>query len=204
MGVPYVIPSLAKNLPEIEMKNNDDSDGFVDNSNVETFVRMILDHVLNRGISIQAQGFRMGLATIMPIQVLSFYTPHELAYEIFGGSSTQLDDHWKMSHLREHITSDVSENSFLNFLSWMESLSVKNRSLFLRFVTGSGSLPPNGFAGLRPKLRLVKQDSGDDSKLPSVMTCTNYLKISEYSSKEIMRAKLEYAILHGQKAFEYS
>jgi E3 ubiquitin-protein ligase TRIP12 len=43
-----------------------------------------------------------------------------------------------------------------------------------------------------------------DAMLPSASTCTNYLKLPEYSSKDIMRQKLLYSISHGQNSFHMS
>ena len=61
---------------------------------------------------------------------------------------------------------------------------------------------------LHPPLTIVRktvEHSNDttnlDSFLPSVMTCVNYLKLPDYSSKEIMKLKLTTAIQDGQHAF---
>lgn len=65
-----------------------------------------------------------------------------------------------------------------------------------------------GFRMLHPPLTIVRkaaENNSDninpDSFLPSVMTCVNYLKLPDYSSKEIMKAKLTTAIRDGQYAF---
>lgn len=44
-------------------------------------------------------------------------------------------------------------------------------------------------------------DVSSDAYLPSVMTCANYLKLPDYSSKEVMRERLLTAINEGQGAF---
>ena len=43
-----------------------------------------------------------------------------------------------------------------------------------------------------------------DADLPSVMTCANYVKLPPYSSAEVTRARLMYAVAEGQGAFELS
>jgi E3 ubiquitin-protein ligase TRIP12 len=43
-----------------------------------------------------------------------------------------------------------------------------------------------------------------DSYLPSVMTCMNYLKLPDYSTKEIMKEKLHQAAVEGQHSFHLS
>lgn len=57
----------------------------------------------------------------------------------------------------------------------------------------AGSLPVGGVAR-----SLV------DGDLPSVMTCANYLKLPPYSSKEILKERLLFAIREGQGSFDLS
>jgi len=43
-----------------------------------------------------------------------------------------------------------------------------------------------------------------DNDLPSVMTCANYFKLPPYSSKEILKDRLLFAIREGQGSFDLS
>jgi E3 ubiquitin-protein ligase TRIP12 len=43
-----------------------------------------------------------------------------------------------------------------------------------------------------------------DGDLPSVMTCANYLKLPPYSSKEVLKERLLFAIREGQGSFDLS
>jgi E3 ubiquitin-protein ligase TRIP12 len=43
--------------------------------------------------------------------------------------------------------------------------------------------------------------SAIDAALPSASTCTNYLKLPEYSSREIMRERLLCSVSHGRHSF---
>ena len=82
------------------------------------------------------------------------------------------------------------------------------RRQFLQFLTGSPRLPIGGFAALNPKLTIVKKhvDSGQktDDHLPSVMTCANYLKMPDYSLRDIMKAKILQAMREGSDSFHLS
>lgn len=66
----------------------------------------------------------------------------------------------------------------------------------------------SGFKALNPPLTVVRkslESSLDpDEYLPSVMTCVNYLKLPDYSSSEVMRAKLRLAASEGQHSFHLS
>jgi E3 ubiquitin-protein ligase TRIP12 len=63
------------------------------------------------------------------------------------------------------------------------------------------SLPPDA-AGSLPVGGLPR--SAADGDLPSVMTCANYLKLPPYSSKEILRERLMFAVREGQGSFDLS
>ncbi|VDO79586.1 unnamed protein product, partial [Schistosoma margrebowiei] len=89
----------------------------------------------------------------------------------------------------------------------MSEFTPEQRRLFVQFVTGSPRLPVGGFRALKPPLKIVmKRETGEnaDHHLPSVMTCQNYLKLPDYSSKALMLSKLLYAINEGQNAFHLS
>ena len=65
-----------------------------------------------------------------------------------------------------------------------------------------------GFRGLNPPLTVVRKPHEAplkaDDYLPSVMTCVNYLKLPEYSSKEVMLEKLQVAMKEGVGSFHLS
>jgi E3 ubiquitin-protein ligase TRIP12 len=86
-------------------------------------------------------------------------------------------------------------------------LQISEKRKFLSFVTGSPSLPIGGLQNLSPPLTIVRSaalSNSADMILPSVMTCANYLKIPEYSSKEILYNRLMMAIEEGQNSFHLS
>lgn len=100
----------------------------------------------------------------------------------------------------------------------------------IRFLTGAAYLPVGGWKALNPPLTIVCKTFSDsdinasssvnlntpspsistssienhDIYLPSVMTCANYLKLPRYSSKEVMRERLQYAIKEGCGSFHLS
>jgi E3 ubiquitin-protein ligase TRIP12 len=65
-----------------------------------------------------------------------------------------------------------------------------------------------GFRGLNPPLTVVRKPHEAplkaDDYLPSVMTCVNYLKLPEYSSKAVMVEKLQVAMKEGVGSFHLS
>lgn len=67
----------------------------------------------------------------------------------------------------------------------------EKRRKLLTFSTGSDRAPVNGLKSL--KFYIIKEE-GDDKKLPSSHTCFNQLCMPVYSSKDILRDKLQTAI----------
>ena len=65
-----------------------------------------------------------------------------------------------------------------------------------------------GFRALNPPLRIVRRTveppQNVDKFLPSVMTCVNYLKLPDYTSVEVMRERLHFAVHEGQHSFHLS
>lgn len=65
-----------------------------------------------------------------------------------------------------------------------------------------------GFRGLNPPLTVVRKPHeaplAADDYLPSVMTCVNYLKLPEYSTKEVMKERLRVAMHEGVGSFHLS
>lgn len=65
-----------------------------------------------------------------------------------------------------------------------------------------------GFRSLTPPLTIVRKtfeaNEDPDNFLPSVMTCVNYLKLPDYSTYDIMKDKLSFAISEGQHSFHLS
>lgn len=65
-----------------------------------------------------------------------------------------------------------------------------------------------GFKNLHPAFTVVckpfEAPLKADDYLPSVMTCANYLKMPDYSTKEVMMAKFKTAYEEGQGSFHLS
>jgi E3 ubiquitin-protein ligase TRIP12 len=115
---------------------------------------------------------------------------------------------------------NIDSKSIRNLLEILTSLSLTERRTFLQFLTGSPKLPIGGlflvfhtsdnlgFKKLLPPFTVVCRPNEPpltaDDYLPSVMTCANYLKLPDYSSKEVMRQKIFTAMTEGSQSFHLS
>jgi len=166
-----------------------------------------LDAIIGTGARPQAKAFREGFSKVFPISDLQAFTADELVM-LFGNS----DEDWGIETLNEAIKADHGFNgesrSIRDLIELMSEFDVTARRDFLQFITGSPKLPIGGFRGLNPPLTVVRKPHEvpltADDYLPSVMTCVNYLKLPEYSSKKVMREKLCTAMKEGVGSFHLS
>ncbi|KAF8216810.1 hypothetical protein K438DRAFT_1558643 [Mycena galopus ATCC 62051] len=179
----------------------------VTEENVDEYVREVLDAIIGQGAQLQAKAFREGFSKVFPISDLQAFSADELVL-LFGNS----DEDWSVETLSEALKADHGFNgesrAIRDLVEILAEYDATTRRNYLQFVTGSPKLPIGGFRGLNPPLTVVRKPHEApltaDDYLPSVMTCVNYLKLPEYSSKAIMREKLRVAIQEGMGSFHLS
>ncbi|KAG0502783.1 hypothetical protein HPP92_002855 [Vanilla planifolia] len=173
--------------------------------NLEEYVSLVVDATVKSGIANQIEAFKFGFNKAFPLEALQIFNEAELERLICGEAT-----HWNSSDLQRHVqfdhgyTSESPQAIFL--LDIMLELEHDQRKAFIQFLTGSPRLPIGGLGGFSPPFTVAKRFCLNvvDEELPSVMTCVNYLKLPAYSSKEIMRQKILYAITEGRGTFPFS
>eukprot|EP00177_Eucheuma_denticulatum_P000824 GFKZ01001487.1.p1 GENE.GFKZ01001487.1~~GFKZ01001487.1.p1 ORF type:complete len:2018 (-),score=174.68 GFKZ01001487.1:559-6612(-) len=180
----------------------------VTGKNAEDFVQYVLYHVLYEGVQQQVEAMLQGMNEIFDIRGLLSFQVGELEMLICGPSFEKWSvDFLVRATLCDHGYSHESP-AVLNFLQVLSEMTRAEQQRFVMFATGSPALPVGGLLNLRPPLTIVRRtpEAGrsPDESLPTVMTCTNYFKLPDYSSMEITRKQVMYAILEGQGAFHLS
>ncbi|KAF8659836.1 hypothetical protein AX16_001721 [Volvariella volvacea WC 439] len=179
----------------------------VTSENVNEYIDAVLDAIIGSGVQVQVKAFKEGFSKVFPVSDLQAFTADELVM-LFGNS----DEDWSLETLSEAIKADhgfnVESRAIHDLMDIMSEFDVTTRRNFLQFITGSPKLPIGGFRGLNPPLTVVRKPHEHpltaDDYLPSVMTCVNYLKLPEYSSKSVMLEKLRLAIKEGVGSFHLS
>lgn len=85
-------------------------------------------------------------------------------------------------------------------------MTIEEQRQFLMFCTSCSRPPLLGFSRLSPPLRIhqvIPENGPPDDYLPTAATCMNFLKLPPYSTAEIMKSKLLYAI-QSKSGFELS
>ena len=175
--------------------------------NLEEYIELVVEYTLAQTYS--AEAFRKGLEKLIPLEALEVFYLEEIEFLTCGKGT----ENWQLSELKEAVLPahgfTYSSSSYLHLLEFMQSLDSQQKRLFLQFCTGCPRLPIGGFKSLQPPLTVVRKVPSDpsdspDSFLPSVMTCQNYLKLPEYSSYDMLKKNLLYAIQEGHETFHLS
>eukprot|EP01156_Anaeramoeba_ignava_P017704 Anaeramoba_ignava/a89840_194.p1 GENE.a89840_194~~a89840_194.p1 ORF type:complete len:2407 (-),score=785.67 a89840_194:117-7337(-) len=200
--------SLDFTLPgyqEIELiPNGKETD--VQLSNLSKYVQLVLEYKLDVGIRKQVGAFKRGFSEVFPIENISIFT-----FEEFDTLINGYQEKWTKELLLENIKCEhgytEKDNLVQNLVEILCDLDPTEQKLFLKFVTGNSRLPVGGIACLNPRLTVVKKDVGwcfPDDYLPTVMTCANYLKIPDYSTKDVLKKRIFKAMRDGQSSFHLS
>ncbi|KAK3140867.1 hypothetical protein QOZ80_5AG0406890 [Eleusine coracana subsp. coracana] len=173
--------------------------------NLEEYVSSLVDATVKSGIATQIEAFKSGINEVFALKTLKMFTEEEMERILCGEQ-----DAWASKNLEEHIEFehgyDTSSPSIITFLEILREFGREEQRAFIQFATGAPQLPLGGLASLDPKLTVVRKqcDGNVDDELPSVNTCRHFIKLPPYSSKEIMRKKLKYALVEGLGSFHLS
>lgn len=139
----------------------------------------------------QAQAVRRGLATIVPMRLLSLFTWDQLELMVCGQSEVDVS---LLRSVAEYSSCSPNDEHVRNFWLALEEFSHEERAMFLRFTWGRSRLPLTAAAFVqRFKLQSFNK-SPADSYLPISHTCFFSLELPRYSTLEVMKERLRYAI----------
>lgn len=175
---------------------------------VDDYVTAVMRETLVTPVLEPALAFRQGFATIIDPRCLLMFTPAELKEELCGRVPGTVEA-WSPRQVLAAIRCDhgytESSRAVGLLVDAMCSFTPLQRREFVQFTTGSSRLPAGGLAALEPPLTVVKKyvDEGEspDCFLPSASTCTNYLKLPDYSCSSVLQRQLGYAVREGRASF---
>jgi len=136
-----------------------------------------------------------GFNEVVNIKMLERFTSSDLELALCGTQEIDLQD-WR-SHTEYRGGYFDSNDTVELFWKYIEELDLENRLKFLQFVTGTTSIPYEGFCGLRgpngPKPFCVEQ-WGTVNDLPRAHTCFNRIDLPPYATMSQLKSKIELAI----------
>jgi len=146
----------------------------------------------------QAAAVRQGMGTVVPPHLLSLYSWQELDHMVCGNP---VIDVALLESMTSYQSCSSSDEHIRNFWKVMEDYSEDEKSAFLRFTWGRSRLPLTK-EGFSRKLKIEsftprgRSTATQDESLPVSHTCFFSLELPRYSTIEILREKLTYAIMN--------
>jgi len=143
--------------------------------------------------------FYHGLGSIIPVEVFSMFTAEEIEYIFCGEADIDLETLKKATV----YDGDVNKNDrHVQFL-WeaLESMTPAQRSQFINFCSGRTRLPASASDFPMPfKIQGPPSTSSrnPDAHLPVARTCFFSLSLPQYTSLEVCKSKILYAIANTE------
>lgn len=201
LGLTFAVSVRTRDdkIKEVKLKENGDRVA-VTLKNREEYVKRYIEYHLSHAVSAQYQSFKTGFFNVIGGRALSLFSSEEVELILTGENDE--DRRLDVSLLKSEATysgwpdnSIAADSQHASWLwEWVDAAEKSHQKLFLRFVSGSGRLPATG----RLKLKITKLSAAGSASLPTAHTCFNELCVYEYTSKEQLWQKLQYAIENSQ------
>jgi hypothetical protein len=161
-------------------------------SNLKTFCDMVLDYRLNLEAKEAIDALCDGFHEIVPVGAVAMVKWFELEQMVCGQPDFNVDALLSTARF-EGLSAEDPRVTYLR--DTLTGFTRHERALFLRFISGRERLPAN----LRLKIMSSASNSAgdtacDDEHLPHASTCFYWLSLPKYSSKDVLREKLLFAI----------
>ncbi|TMW68517.1 hypothetical protein Poli38472_005985 [Pythium oligandrum] len=148
----------------------------------------------------QIEAVRRGLDKVVPTSLLPLFTGAELELMVCGSPEVDVD---LLQRCTEYSGCKATDEHVLWFWRVLRDFSHEERSAFLRFVWGRSRLPAteSEFPQLFKLQSFNKQQPGRslDGYLPIAHTCFFAVEVPVYSSQDVLREKLLYAVFNCQE-----
>lgn len=190
----------------------------VTKQNVIQYIHLVSHQKMNVRGSRQTAAFLRGFRDIIPAQWVRLFSAYELQKLISGDDAVKGIDVRSMMSATSYAGGLHPSQPIVRWL-WevVEEMTPEQQRKFLKFMTSCSRQPLLGFGSMVPapcvqQTRLREDDRGNDVaeglgtgniRLPTSSTCMNLLKLPKYTSKEMLREKLLYAI-EAAAGFELS
>ncbi|XP_059473109.1 E3 ubiquitin-protein ligase HECW2 isoform X2 [Neocloeon triangulifer] len=167
----------------------------VTEKNKKEYLERIVRWRLERGVAEQTESLVRGFYEVVDPRLVSVFDARELELVIAGTAEIDLSDWRKNTEYR----SGYHDNHPVIQWFWLaiEKFSNEQRLRLLQFVTGTSSIPYEGFAALRGSTgprKFCIEKWGKPNSLPRAHTCFNRLDLPPYPTPELLYEKLLLAV----------
>ena len=176
----------------------------VTDENKFDYVNLVTAYRMTNAVKDQVAAFVKGFEEIIPRETISILNAAELELLISGTPDIDIED---LRANTEYHGYTVGSSQIQWFWDVVREMSKDDLARLLMFTTGTSKVPLDGFAALQgmqgPQRFQIHRQHADDQKLPSAHTCFNQLDLHEYSSKDVLRERLMYAIENCSEGFGF-
>uniref|UniRef100_A0A3Q3X386 HECT-type E3 ubiquitin transferase n=1 Tax=Mola mola TaxID=94237 RepID=A0A3Q3X386_MOLML len=167
----------------------------VSEKNKKEYIERMVKWRIERGVAQQTESLVRGFYEVVDVRLVSVFDARELELVIAGTAEIDLAD-WRNN---TEYRGGYHDNHIVIRWFWaaVERFNNEQRLRLLQFVTGTSSIPYEGFASLRgsngPR-RFCVEKWGKISSLPRAHTCFNRLDLPPYPSFSMLYEKLVTAV----------
>ena len=146
----------------------------------------------------QTEALCRGLHSIVPFEFLSIFTASQLEAMVTGSPEIDVALLKEKTEYRGNV--NAKDRHVALFWEVLDSFSGEERTAFVQFVSGRSRLPSSALGFGKDMFKLsdhaqaITAGANVDQYLPVAHTCFFALELPRYSSKQIMRSKLLYAV----------
>ncbi|KHN79903.1 E3 ubiquitin-protein ligase HECW2 [Toxocara canis] len=173
----------------------DGKNQLVTEENKHDFISLMVKWRIERGVEEQSRALLKGLHQVIEPEYLHVFDGDQLELILSGTVEIDIEDwrentEYKGGYYPDHVCIEW-------FWNTVYAMTNADRLKLLQFVTGTSSIPYEGFRALRgssgPK-RFTIEKWGSEDSLPRAHTCFNRLDLPPYPTQQRLNAKLRIAI----------
>ncbi|KAL7881409.1 hypothetical protein AOLI_G00082570 [Acnodon oligacanthus] len=167
----------------------------VSEKNKKEYIERMVKWRIERGVAQQTESLVRGFYEVVDVRLVSVFDARELELVIAGTAEIDLAD-WRNN---TEYRGGYHDNHIVIRWFWaaVERFNNEQRLRLLQFVTGTSSVPYEGFASLRgsngPR-RFCVEKWGKVTSLPRAHTCFNRLDLPPYHSFSMLYEKMLTAV----------
>uniref|UniRef100_A0A1B0GBL1 HECT-type E3 ubiquitin transferase n=1 Tax=Glossina morsitans morsitans TaxID=37546 RepID=A0A1B0GBL1_GLOMM len=167
----------------------------VNEKNKREYLDRMIKWRLERGVQEQTESLVRGFYEVVDSRLVAVFDARELELVIAGTAEIDIND-WR---LNTEYRSGYHDNHQVIIWFWqvIEKFTNEQRLRLLQFVTGTSSIPYEGFSALRGSTgprRFCVEKWGKPNALPRAHTCFNRLDLPPYPTPELLYEKLLLAV----------
>lgn len=168
----------------------------VTEENKHEYVELMVKWRTERGVQEQINHMVQGFNEVLDLHMISIFDARELELVIAGTADIDVKD-WRAN--TDYRSGYHDKHPVIQwFWKALDSVNNEQRLRLLQFVTGTSSIPFEGFSALRGSTgprKFTIDCWGDPTMLPRAHTCFNRLDLPPYCNYEDLHEKLLFAVV---------